>query len=95
MTFMGILELIRLKELVAIQRDVFGDIEVQRNKDNVIPVEADAPTTGPEAAAAFSSSGDEIALPEAPSEETSADEESLPKEASSEERNSSEPFSQN
>jgi len=38
-TFMAILELIRLKEVVVIQKTVFGEIEVLRNKDNVIPVD--------------------------------------------------------
>ncbi len=36
-TFMAILELIRLREIVVLQKQLFGDIEVQRNKDNVIP----------------------------------------------------------
>ncbi|MBN1913556.1 MAG: segregation/condensation protein A [Candidatus Omnitrophica bacterium] len=37
--FLAILELIRLKEIVARQKEVFGDIEVSRNKDNIIPDE--------------------------------------------------------
>ena len=36
-TFMAILELIRLREIVVLQKQLFGDIEVQRNKENVIP----------------------------------------------------------
>jgi segregation and condensation protein A len=38
-TFLAILELIRLKEIVARQRDLFGEIEVTRNKENIIPYE--------------------------------------------------------
>jgi segregation and condensation protein A len=36
-TFLAILELIRLKEIIARQRDLFGEIEVCRNKENIIP----------------------------------------------------------
>jgi len=36
--FMAVLELIRLKEIKVIQKRLFADIEVIRNKDNVIPV---------------------------------------------------------
>jgi len=36
-TFMAILELIRLKEILVVQKHVFGEIEVLRNKDNVVP----------------------------------------------------------
>ena len=39
-TFMAILELIRLREIVVVQARVFGDIEVVRNKENIIPREA-------------------------------------------------------
>jgi len=48
-TFMAILELIRLREVVAMQKGVFSDIEVIRNKENV-PMsfqEADNPTEAP------------------------------------------------
>jgi len=38
-TFLAILELIRLKEIVARQRDLFDEIEVTRNKENIIPYE--------------------------------------------------------
>lgn len=37
--FLGILELIRLKEIVARQKDAFAEIEVSRNKGNIIPYE--------------------------------------------------------
>ena len=37
--FLAILELIRLKEIVAWQKDLFGEIEVGRNKENIIPYE--------------------------------------------------------
>ena len=36
---LAILELIRLKEIVAWQKDLFGEIEVGRNKENIIPYE--------------------------------------------------------
>jgi len=38
-TFLSILELIRLKEIVARQKDIFGEIEITRNKENIIPYE--------------------------------------------------------
>jgi len=38
-TFMAVLELIRLKEIKVMQKRLFADIEVIRNKDNVIPVQ--------------------------------------------------------
>jgi segregation and condensation protein A len=37
--FMALLELIRLKEIKVMQKRLFGDIEVIRNKDNVLPPE--------------------------------------------------------
>ncbi len=37
-SFMAILELIRLKEIVVAQKRLFSDIEVLRNRDNVIPL---------------------------------------------------------
>jgi len=36
-TFMAILELIRLREVVAMQKGIFGDIEVLRNRENLAP----------------------------------------------------------
>ena len=36
-TFMAILELIRLKEIKAVQRRIFDDIEILRNPDNILP----------------------------------------------------------
>lgn len=42
-TFLAILELIRLKEVKIIQQSVFGDIEVLRNKDNITPVSEEEP----------------------------------------------------
>lgn len=38
-TFLGILELIRMKEIVARQTDLFQEIEICRNKENIIPYE--------------------------------------------------------
>ncbi len=37
--FMAILELIRLREIVAVQSRAFGPIEILRNKNNILPVE--------------------------------------------------------
>jgi segregation and condensation protein A len=42
-SFMAILELIRLKEVVIVQKRLFSDIEVLRNRENVIPAENPAP----------------------------------------------------
>ncbi len=36
-TFLAILELIRLKEIVARQKELFQEIEIARNKENIIP----------------------------------------------------------
>lgn len=41
-TFLAILELIRLKEIKVIQKKVFADVEVMRNKDNIIPIKKEA-----------------------------------------------------
>jgi segregation and condensation protein A len=38
-TFLAILELIRLKEIKAVQKRSFDDIEILRNKDNMVPKE--------------------------------------------------------
>ena len=35
--FLAILELIRMKEIVARQRELFQEIEISRNKENIIP----------------------------------------------------------
>lgn len=40
-TFLAVLELIRLKEIKAVQKRHFEDIEIKRNTDNMVP--ADAP----------------------------------------------------
>lgn len=37
--FLAILELIRLNEIVARQKDLFDEIEITRNKENIIPYE--------------------------------------------------------
>lgn len=39
-TFMAILELIRMKEIKIMQKRAFADIEVVRNRDNVLPPDA-------------------------------------------------------
>jgi segregation and condensation protein A len=36
-TFLAILELIKLKEAVIFQKELFGEIEIARNKNNIIP----------------------------------------------------------
>ena len=36
-SFLAILELIRLKEIVACQKELFGEIEIIRNQENIIP----------------------------------------------------------
>lgn len=36
-TFLAVLELLRLKEIKVVQKAIFGDIEVQRNKENILP----------------------------------------------------------
>ncbi len=36
-TFLAILELTRIKEIVAVQKEVFGDIEIVRNQNNIVP----------------------------------------------------------
>ncbi len=38
-TFLAILELIRMKEIVARQKGLFDEIEIVRNKENIIPYE--------------------------------------------------------
>jgi segregation and condensation protein A len=38
-TFLAILELVRMKEIVARQTELFQDIEIMRNKENIIPYE--------------------------------------------------------
>jgi chromatin segregation and condensation protein Rec8/ScpA/Scc1 (kleisin family) len=36
-TFLSILELIRLKEIIVRQKTMFGEIEILRNKNNIDP----------------------------------------------------------
>jgi segregation and condensation protein A len=52
-TFLAVLELIRMKEAVIFQREKFAEIEISRNKDNIIPYEKpdqskDAGQAGPD-----------------------------------------------
>ena len=42
MTFLAVLELIRIKELIAVQKGVFGEIEIMRNQKKIIPIEEGA-----------------------------------------------------
>lgn len=44
-TFLAILELIRLKEIVIFQKHLFGDIEIFRNKENITPYAKRTPKT--------------------------------------------------
>lgn len=45
-TFLAVLELIKVKEIVARQTNLFDDIEISRNKENIIPYEKrDTPET--------------------------------------------------
>jgi len=44
-TFLAVLELIRMKEIVAGQRGVFGEIEISRNKNNIIPYDRPGQTS--------------------------------------------------
>lgn len=41
-TFLAILELIRIKELIAVQKGVFGEIEIIRNQKKIIPIDEGA-----------------------------------------------------
>lgn len=45
-TFLAILELIRLKEVVAVQKQSFEDIRILRNKDNMLPVDSGSENQG-------------------------------------------------
>jgi segregation and condensation protein A len=42
-TFLAILELIRMKEAVVFQKELFGSIEITRNKNNIVPYERREP----------------------------------------------------
>jgi segregation and condensation protein A len=42
-TFLAILELIRMKEAVVFQKDLFSEIEIGRNRNNIIPYERREP----------------------------------------------------
>jgi segregation and condensation protein A len=41
-TFLAVLELIRIKELIAVQKGVFGEIEIMRNQKKIIPIDEGA-----------------------------------------------------
>jgi len=56
-TFLAILELIRMKEIVAIQKDLFSEIEISRNKDNIIPYDRRNQTGAPKRDSAESEPG--------------------------------------
>lgn len=66
-TFMSILELIRLREILVMQKRVFGDIEVMRNRNNVIPAkDEDAKDQEPQEPQNAPESKDEEAPEESP-----------------------------
>jgi segregation and condensation protein A len=44
-TFLAILELIRIKEIIIVQKHLFGDIEIFRNKENITPYAKRTPKT--------------------------------------------------
>ncbi len=46
--FMAVLELIRLKEILILQKGIFGDIEVIRNKDNMVIRDSSSQDQSPE-----------------------------------------------
>ncbi|MFB3919194.1 segregation and condensation protein A [Candidatus Velamenicoccus archaeovorus] len=48
-TFLAVLELIRLKEIIVVQKNVFGEIEVFRNKANIEPQVSPEVQAAPEA----------------------------------------------
>ena len=41
-TFLAVLELIRIKELIAVQKGVFGEIAIMRNQKKIIPIDEGA-----------------------------------------------------
>lgn len=43
-TFLAVLELIRLKEIKVVQKAIFGEIEVHRNKENILPPASPEPS---------------------------------------------------
>jgi segregation and condensation protein A len=49
-TFLGVLELIRMKEIVARQSEHFQEIDIIRNKENIVPYDARNPTDNLEGA---------------------------------------------
>jgi segregation and condensation protein A len=48
-TFLAVLELIRLKEVIVVQKNAFGEIEVIRNKENIEPKSLEIQTAQDEA----------------------------------------------
>ncbi|HLF18064.1 MAG TPA: segregation/condensation protein A [Candidatus Omnitrophota bacterium] len=46
-TFLAILELIRLQEIKVIQQEVFGPIEILRNRENILPKDSSDPEDQP------------------------------------------------
>jgi len=49
--FLALLELIRLKEIKAMQKRTFDDIEIQRNTDNMVPTDSPQDTNTEESGA--------------------------------------------
>lgn len=46
-TFLAVLELIRLKEIVILQKNIFGEIVIMRNKDNIKSLDCESVKTRP------------------------------------------------
>ncbi|MCC6759527.1 MAG: segregation/condensation protein A [Candidatus Omnitrophica bacterium] len=62
-SFMAILELIRLKEVLVVQKRLFSDIEVMRNRENVIPAQSGPSAEQAEPEEATSSSASAVEEP--------------------------------
>jgi segregation and condensation protein A len=46
-TFLAVLELVRMKEIICLQKEAFGSIEVMRNINNIIPYERHSESEDP------------------------------------------------
>jgi segregation and condensation protein A len=75
-TFMAVLELIRLREIVCVQKRAFEDIEIVRNKANVTPVQEEQTSAEAQAEAPAAVQEEPPQEPEAPSPEQSPEQSS-------------------
>jgi len=62
-TFLAVLELIRLREIKIIQKEVFGEIEILRNKENILPKDDEEETPAETAPLAEPGSGQVDSIP--------------------------------